>query len=78
MKSRFILSNRAGVYYSEDTVARKQHSLRMRDEAEAIVLLNAKNGSFRQPILNMQIVRAYLSAKRYGKRLLTWLLSKHY
>ena len=40
MKSRFILFNRAGVYYSEDTVTRKQHSLRTMDEAEALTLLH--------------------------------------
>src|SRR5579859_5648955 len=33
MKSRFILFIRAGVYYSEDTVTRKQHSLRTKDKA---------------------------------------------
>ena len=59
MKSRFILFRRAGVFYSEDTVTRKQTSLRTKDEAEAVVLLNAKNESFRQPVLNVQIARAY-------------------
>jgi hypothetical protein len=62
MKSRFILFRRAGVFYSEDTVTRKQTSLRTKDEAEAVVLLNAKNESFRQPVLNVQIARAYLTA----------------
>jgi len=36
MKQRFILFKRAGVFYSEDTVTRKQHSLRTKDEAEAL------------------------------------------
>ena len=72
MKSRFILFNRAGVYYSEDTVTRKQHSLRTKDEAEAIVLLNAKNESFRQPVLNMQIARAYLTASDPAIAVRTW------
>jgi hypothetical protein len=62
MKSRFILFRRAGVFYSKDTVTRKQSSLRTKDEAEAVVLLNAKNESFRQPVLNVQIARAYLTA----------------
>ena len=62
MKSRFILFNRAGVYYTEDTVSRKQNRLRTKDEAEALTLLNAKNESFRQPVLNLQIARAYLPA----------------
>ncbi len=30
---------RAGVYYNEDTVTRKQHSLRTKDETEALVIL---------------------------------------
>ncbi len=72
MKSRFILFNRAGVFYSEDTVTRKQHSLRTKDEAEAIVLLNAKNESFRQPVLNMQIARAYLTASDPAIAVRTW------
>jgi hypothetical protein len=62
MKPRFILFRRAGVYYSEDTTTRKQTSLRTKDEAEATVVLNAKNESFRQPVLNVQIARAYLTA----------------
>jgi hypothetical protein len=72
MKSRFILFNRKGVFYSEDTVTRKQHSLRTKDEAEAIALLNAKNESFRQPVLNMQIARAYLSASDPAIARRTW------
>jgi len=35
--------NRAGVYYSEDTTTGKQHSLRTKDEAEALTLLHSKN-----------------------------------
>ena len=57
MKSRFILFNRAGVFYSEDTVTRQQHSLRTKDEGEALTLLHSKNESFRQPVLNLQIAR---------------------
>jgi hypothetical protein len=34
---------RSGAYYSEDTVTRKQHSLRTKDESEAMTLLSAKN-----------------------------------
>src|SRR5258708_26058613 len=48
MKPRFIMFRRGDVYYSEDTVTRKQHSLRTKDEAEALTLLHAKNESFRQ------------------------------
>ena len=62
MKTRYILFRRAGVYYSEDTTTRKQSSLRTKDQAEARALLHAKNESVRQPILNLQLARTYLTA----------------
>jgi len=63
MKQRFILYRRNnGKFYCEDTVSKKQSSLKTTDENEAIILLNAKNESFRQPVLNMQIARTYLRA----------------
>jgi integrase len=62
MKQRFILFRRSGVFYYEDTTTGQQLSLRTKDEAEARTLLNAKNESFRQPILNRQIARTYLAA----------------
>jgi integrase len=62
MKQRYILFRRSGVFYYEDTTTGKQLSLRTKDEAEAITLLNAKNESFRQPVLNRQIARTYLAA----------------
>ena len=58
MNQRFILFRRNGVFYSEDTTTGKQISLRTKDPAEAKTLLNAKNESFRQPVLNLQIARA--------------------
>jgi integrase len=62
MNQRFNLFRRAGVFYYEDTTTGKQLSFRTKDEAEAITLLNAKNESFRQPVLNRQIARTYLAA----------------
>jgi len=59
MKSRFIMFNRAGVFYSEDTTTGKQHSLRTKDEAEALALLHSKNEAHRQPVLNLHVARAY-------------------
>src|ERR1017187_10543153 len=61
MKSRFIMFKRAGVFYSEDTTTGKQHSLRTKDEAEALTLLHSKNEAYRQPVLNLQIARTYLT-----------------
>jgi integrase len=62
MKHRFILFRRAGVFYCEDTTSRKQVSLRTKDEGEAETLLHARNESVRQPVLNLQIARTYLTA----------------
>jgi integrase len=62
MNQRFILFRRAGVFYCEDTTTRKQLSLRTKDEGEAKTLLHAKNESFRQPILNLQLARTYMAA----------------
>jgi integrase len=72
MKSRYILFKRGGVFYSEDTTTRKQTSLRTKDEAEAVILLNAKNESFRQPVLNLQIARTYLTACDPAMSARTW------
>ena len=62
MNQRFILFRRAGIFYSEDTATGKQHSLRTKDEAEALTLLHSKNEAHRQPVLNLQIARTYLTA----------------
>jgi hypothetical protein len=43
MKQRFILYRRGEMFYCEDTTAGKQGSLRTKDEAEAKVLLSARN-----------------------------------
>ncbi len=60
MKQRFILFRRAGVFYSEETATGKQTSLRTKDEAEAITLLNTKNEATRQPAMNLHIAQVYL------------------
>jgi len=64
MNQRFIMFRRAGVFYYEDTTTGKQLSLRTKDQAEATTLLHAKNESVRQPVLNLQIARAYLAGLR--------------
>jgi hypothetical protein len=51
MKSRFILFNRADVYYSEGTVTREQDNLRTKDAAKALTILHSKNEAHRQPII---------------------------
>jgi hypothetical protein len=60
MKQRFILFRRAGVFYAEEMATGKQTSLRTKDQAEAITLLNTKNEATRQPAMNLQIAQVYL------------------
>jgi hypothetical protein len=73
MKQRFILYRRNnGRFYCEDTVTGKQESLKTKDEAEALTLLHSKNEAFRQPVLNLQIARTYLSASEAEAAKRTW------
>ncbi len=72
MNQRFILFRRAGVFYCEDTASGKQSSLRTKDAAEAKTLLHAKNEAFRQPVINLQIARAYLAASDPAVASRTW------
>lgn len=60
MKNRFILFQRSGVYYAEDTTTGKQSSLRTKDKADALRLLHVKNEATHQPAMNMQIAQVYL------------------
>src|SRR5665213_4635686 len=62
MKQRFTLFRRAKVFYCQDTTTGQQISLRTKDECEARTLLHSRNEAFRQPILNLQMARTYLSA----------------
>jgi hypothetical protein len=62
MKPRFTLFRRGQMFYCQDTTSGQQTSLRTNDEGEAHTLLHSKNEAFRQPTLNLQIARTYLSA----------------
>lgn len=62
MKTKYTLFRRHGIYYSQDSATGQQKSLRTRDEAEALQLLNARNEAHRQPVLNLHLARAYLTA----------------
>lgn len=50
------------MFYCQDSETGKQTSLHTRDESEATTLLHAKNEAHRQPAINRQIARAYLTA----------------
>ena len=62
MKTKYTLFRRNGIYYSQDSGTGQQKSLRTRDEADALKLLNARNEAHRQPVLNLHLARAYLTA----------------
>ncbi|MFZ1074062.1 MAG: hypothetical protein WAO21_11600 [Verrucomicrobiia bacterium] len=74
MKRRFILyrRKRGGMFYLEDTETHKQETTSTRNRAEATALLNARNESFRQPQLNLQIAKAYLAGTDAGLSKRTW------
>jgi len=62
MKAKYTLFQRNGIYYSQDTATGQQKSLRTRDEADASKLIHARNEAHRQPVLNLHLARAYLTA----------------
>ena len=62
MKTKYTLFRRGEVFYIQDTATGKQTSLRTKDETEAKSLLNARNEAQRQPVLNLHLARAYLTA----------------
>ena len=61
-----------GVFYVHDSETGKQESLGTKNRAEAVVLLNARNESVRQPQLNLQIAKAYLAGTDSGVATRTW------
>jgi len=64
MKQRFRLYRRTngGRFYLHDDLTGKQTSLRTNNRDEATRLCHAKNEAERQPLVNVQIARAYLAA----------------
>jgi integrase len=62
MKTKYTLFRRGGMFYIQDSATGKQTSLRTKDETEAKSLLNARNEAQRQPVLNLHLARAYLTA----------------
>src|SRR5258706_7328403 len=75
MKIRFRLiyrGERGSTFYCVDTQTGKRSSLKTkdRDRAEQIVL--AKNQALRQPMLNLQIAKAYLAGVDSSVATRTW------
>ena len=75
MKTRFRLIRcgiRGGLFYCVDTHTRKRVSLRTHDEDSAKQIVLAKNQAERQPVLNLQIAKAYIAGTDSGIATRTW------
>jgi integrase len=75
MKTRYRLTRR-GIrgdrFYCVDTTTGKRTSLRTANQEEARQIVEAKNQSERQPVLNLQIAKAYLAGTDSGIATRTW------
>lgn len=60
MKNRYRMFLRGTVFWCQDNETGKQESLQTKEKKTAERILNAKNEAVRQPIINLQIARAYL------------------
>lgn len=76
MKARYRLIRRGirgGAFYSVDTTTGKRTSLGTTNEEEAQRIIAAKNEAERQPVLNLQIAKAYLAGSDNGMNTRIWL-----
>jgi integrase len=72
MKDRFKLFRRGEVFYYEDRSTGQQKSLLTRDKAEARRIIQAKNDTIAQPLMNLVMARTYLSAQDPRMITRTW------
>lgn len=75
MKTRYRLirrGHRGGAFYCVDTTTGKRTSLRTVGEEETRQVVEAKNQALRQPVLNLQIAKAYLAGTDHGVATRTW------
>ena len=75
MKTRYRLicrGNRGGAFYCVDANTGKRTSLQTSNEDEARQIIQAKNQAERQPVLNLQIAKAYLAGTDSGISQRTW------
>src|SRR2546430_12273402 len=78
MKARYRLIRRGirgGAFYCVDTKTGKRTSLGTADEDAAQQIIEAKNQAQRQPVLNLQIAKAYLAGSDNGITTRTWQLA---
>jgi hypothetical protein len=75
MKTRYRLIRRGirgNKFYCVDTSTGKRTSLGTANEDDAKQVVAAKNNSERQPVLNLQIAKAYLAGSDTGMTTRTW------
>ncbi len=75
MKTRYRLfrrGKRGGAFYCLDTKTGKRASLQTSNEDEARQIIEARNQAERQPMLNLQIAKAYLAGTDSGISQRTW------
>jgi integrase len=75
MKTRYRLicrGIRGGAYYCVDTKTGKRTSLGTTNADDAKQIIEARNNSERQPVLNLQIAKAYLAGSDNGITTRTW------
>ena len=75
MKTRYRLTRRGirgNKFYCVDTTTGKRTSLGTTNEDEARQIIEARNNSERQPVLNLQIAKAYLAGTDNGIATRTW------
>jgi hypothetical protein len=72
MKLKYRLFRRGQVFWCQDNYSGRQESLQTKDRTVAERLLHARNEAHQQPLISLQIARAYLLASdpQIGKR--TW------
>ena len=69
MNTRYRLTYRGirgGMFYCVDKKTGKRASLHTTNEEEAKQIVEAKNAATRQPILNLQIAKAYIAGSDNG------------
>ena len=64
MQDRFKLFRRGVVFYCQDRSTGQQKSLQTRDKAEARRIIQAKNDTITQPLMNLVMARTYLVRAR--------------
>jgi|ERR1035441_6990109 hypothetical protein len=75
MKTRYRLTRRGirgDTFYCVDTSTGKRTSLRTTSAEAAQQIVEARNNAERQPVLNLQIAKAYLAGTDNGIATRTW------